>query len=86
MTRVGIPHSVVLTNVMSHAVRLMSIAVTRKRCRTSGGHAWASDRIIAPAPQAGSQTVIGPSRPVNSIGANSKARLKRGRREAIPTE
>ena len=61
MTRVGTPQSVVFTNAISQAVRLMSIAVTRRRRRTSGGHAWASDRIIAPAPQAGSQTVIGPS-------------------------
>src|ERR1700676_771164 len=61
MTRVGTPHRVVLMNVMSQAVRLMSVAVTRKRRRTSGEQASARDRIIAPAPQAGSQTVIGPS-------------------------
>src|ERR1017187_7300388 len=61
MTLVGMPHSVVLINAMSQAVRLMSIAVTRKRRRTSGGQTWANDRIIAPAPHAGSQTVIGPS-------------------------
>src|ERR1035441_7509141 len=61
MTRVGMPHSDVLMNAMSQAVRLMSMAVTRRRRRTSGGQAWASDRIIAPVPEAGSQTVIGPS-------------------------
>src|ERR1039458_6841209 len=61
MTRVGMPQSVVLMNAMSQAVRLMSIAVTRNRRRTSGEHASANDRIIAPAPHAGSQTVIGPS-------------------------
>src|ERR1035437_7171842 len=58
--RVGMPHRVVLMNVMSHAVRLMSIAVTRRRRRTSGEHASPTDRIIAPAPHAGSQMVIGP--------------------------
>src|ERR1035441_10287910 len=61
MIRVGTPQSVVLMNAMSQAVRLTSMAVTRRRRRTSGGQAWASDRIIAPAPQAGSHTVIGPS-------------------------
>src|ERR1043165_6857823 len=59
MTRVGMPQSVVLMNAMSQAVRLMSIAVTRNQRRTSGEHASPNDRIIAPAPQAGSQTVIG---------------------------
>src|ERR1700722_19238026 len=61
MMRVGTPQSVVLMNAMSQAVRLMSMAVTRRRRRISGGHASAKDRIIAPAPHAGSQTVIGPS-------------------------
>src|ERR1017187_2929334 len=61
MTRVGMPQRVVFTNAMSQAVRLMSIAVTRRRRRTSGGQTSANDRIIAPAPQAGSHTVIGPS-------------------------
>src|SRR4051812_33262559 len=61
ITRVGTPQSVVLMNAMSQAVRLMSIAVTRRRRRTSGGQAWAKDKIIAPAPQAASQTVITPS-------------------------
>src|ERR1700722_350726 len=66
MTRGGMPHKVVLINAMSHAVRLMSIAVTRRRRRISGGQAWASDKIIAPAPQAGSQTEIGPSAGIES--------------------
>ena len=43
---------------MSQAVRLMSIAVTRNRLLTAGGHTCATDRIIAPAPHAGSQTLI----------------------------
>ena len=67
MTRVGMPHSVVLMNAMSQAVRLMSTAVTRSRRLTSGEHASANDRIIAPAPHAGSQTVIGPSVGSDSI-------------------
>src|SRR6185503_5023687 len=67
MTRVGIPQSVVLMNAMWQAVRLMSMAVTRSRRRTSGGQASASDRIMAPAPQAGSQMVIGPSAGNDSI-------------------
>src|SRR5450756_1444173 len=61
MIRVGMPQSVVLMNAMSQAVRLMSMAVTRRRRRASGEHASPNDRIIAPAPQAGSQIVIGPS-------------------------
>src|ERR1035437_2254838 len=61
MIRMGTPQRVVFTNAMSQAVRLMSMAVTRRRRRTSGGKASPSDRIMAPEPQAGSQTVIGPS-------------------------
>ena len=55
-------------NAMWQAVRLRSMAVTRKRRRISGGQASASDKIIAPAPQAGSQTVIGPS-----VGKDSRS-------------
>jgi hypothetical protein len=78
MTRVGMPHSDVLMNAMSQAVRLMSMAVTRNLRRMSGGQASASDRIIAPAPQAGSQTVMGLSAgrdsmspTVNSVGQSN---------------
>src|SRR5450756_994363 len=67
MIRVGMPQSVVLMNAMSQAVRLISMAITRNRRRTSGEHASPNDRIIAPAPQAGSQIVIGPSVGKDSI-------------------
>src|SRR6266566_2038214 len=61
ITRVGTPQRVVLMKAISHALRLTSIAVTRKRRRISGEQTSAIERIIAPAPHAGSQTVIGPS-------------------------
>lgn len=79
ITRVGMPQSVVLMKAMSQAVRLMSMAVTRSLCRASDGQAWPNDRIIAPAPQAGSQTVIGPS-----AGSDAGSALMHGIRRPVP--
>src|ERR1017187_953239 len=76
MIRVGTPQSVVLMKAMSQAVRLMSMAVTRRRRRAAGGQTWATDRIIAPAPHAGSQTVIGPSAGSDSTSPNIICAIK----------